>query len=312
MKRTHTLNLWMGKVPRPSTTRNAAEPYRTAITSKSFWWLSLENNFSWTLTLGLPSRNRALSIFYEKYGNSRVTHRINAPRGASFRQRDTVMLLQAESDRSCTFSRASGHSGRRGSSPGSHLLHLPLPAPGSPTCGGAQPGFKGLKTLQPAPHVPRTSPPQDLPQGALQTTPAAPRGWGWACFFPQNALYFFFSPRLPSARAHPAPDPSRLWTPGAVLGSPAGQRPPPATGRLHLSPLTPHSPPPSPRRRRRRRGSPSSPHQRPRRGRGDGTGQDTGSAASSLPPQAPPEASRRAGAARGGQVGAARRGRRAL
>lgn len=222
------------------------------------------------------------------------------------------MLLQAESDRSCTFSRASGNSGRRGSSPGSHLLHLPLPAPGSPACGGAQPGFKGLKTLQPAPHM---SPGRAL----LRTCPEAlykqlrqPLGDGGEPVFTPKRTFFFFSPRLPSARAHPAPDPSRLRTPGAVLGAPAGKRPPPATGRLHLSPLAPHSPPPSPRRRRRRRGSPSSPHQRPRRGRGDGTGQDTVSAASSLPPQAPPEASRRAGAARGGQVGAARRGRRAL
>lgn len=107
------------------------------------------------------------------------------------------MLLQAESDRSCTFSRASGHSGRRGSSPGSHLLHLPLPAPGSPTCGGAQPGFKGLKTLQPAPHM---SPGRAL----LRTCPEAlykqlrqPLGDGGEPVFPPKRTSFFFFPKTP-------------------------------------------------------------------------------------------------------------------
>lgn len=156
------------------------------------------------------------------------------------------MLLQAESDGSCTFSRAIGNSGRRSSSPGSHLLHLPLPAPGSPACGGAQPGFKGLKTLQSAPHM---SPGRAL----LRTCPKAlynqlrqPLGDGGEPVFPPKRTFFFFphdspqpghiQPRIPAACGPPRP----FWgLPRSCEGLPLGSDPRQPRGGFTSAPEPP-------------------------------------------------------------------------
>lgn len=156
------------------------------------------------------------------------------------------------------------------------------PHRGPPSCGGAQPGFKGLKTLQPAPH---TSPGRAL----LRTCPEAlykqlrqPLGDAGEPVFTPKRTYFFF-PKTPLSPGTSSPGSQPPADPRGRLGGSRWEATPASHGAA--SPQPPRPPltatePEEEATKTRITIFTSSAAAAGTRGR-DGTGQDTGSAAAS-------------------------------